>query len=75
MVQTAADVIKAIDNKAAAGESIVSRAGTSSPMAIREQTGFIITTERPVTIGLKSNTDMARVKRQGTEIDINNVIA
>jgi hypothetical protein len=42
---------------------------------VREQTGFIITIKRPVTIDLKDNTDIARVKRQGTEIDVNNVIA
>jgi hypothetical protein len=44
-------------------------------MAVREQTSFIITAKRLVTIGFKGNTDMARVKRQGTEIDANNVIA
>jgi hypothetical protein len=43
-------------------------------MAVREQTSFIITAEGLVTISLKSNTDMAGVKRQGTEIDANNVI-
>jgi hypothetical protein len=75
MVQTAADVIKAIDNKAAAGKSVTSRAGTSSPMAVRERTSFIITTEELVIIGLKNNTDITKVKRQGIKIDANNVIA
>jgi hypothetical protein len=75
MVQTAANAIEAIDNKAAAGESVASRAGTSSLIAVRERTSFTITTEGPVTIGLEDNADMARVKRQGTEIDANNVIA
>jgi hypothetical protein len=75
MVQTAANTIKAINNKAVAGESIVSRARTSSPIAVKERTGFIITIERLVTISLKGNTDIARVKRQGTEINANNIIA
>jgi hypothetical protein len=75
MVWTAANVIEAIDDKAAAGESVASRAETSSLIAIREQTSFIITAERPVTIGLKGNADIARVKRQRTEINANNVIA
>jgi hypothetical protein len=43
-------------------------------MAVRERTGFIITIERPVTVGLKGNTDMAKIKRWRTEIDTNNVI-
>jgi hypothetical protein len=75
MVQTAANAIKAINNKAVAGENVASKARTSSLIAVKEQTSFIITAERPVTISLKSNADMARVKRQGTEIDANNVIA
>jgi hypothetical protein len=74
MVWTAADAIKAINDEAAAGESVASRAGTSSLMAVREQTSFIITAERLVTVGLKGNADIARVKRQGTEINANNVI-
>jgi hypothetical protein len=62
MVQTAANAIKAIDNEAVTGESVASRAGTSSLIIIKEQTSFIITTKRPVTIGLKDNTDIAKVK-------------
>jgi hypothetical protein len=75
MVQTAANTIKAINNKAAASENVASKAGTSSLIAIKEQTSFIITAEKLVTISLKSNTDIARVKRQKTKIDANNVIA
>jgi hypothetical protein len=62
MVQIAADIIKAIDNKAAADESIASRAKTSSLITVRERTSFIITVKRLVTIGLKGNTNMARVE-------------
>jgi hypothetical protein len=74
MVWTAADAIEAINNKAAAGESVASKAGTSSLIAVRERTSFIITVEELVTIGFKGNTDIAGVKRQRTEINVNNVI-
>jgi hypothetical protein len=52
----------------------VSRARTSSLIAVREQTGFIITAERLVIIGLKGNADMAGIERRETKIDANNVI-
>jgi hypothetical protein len=63
MVQTAANVIKAINNKAVAGKSVASRAKTSSLIAVKEQTGFIITIKRLVIISLKNNTDIAKIKR------------
>jgi hypothetical protein len=75
IVQTAANTIEAINNEATAGESVANKARTSSPIAVREQTSFIITTKRPVTISLKDNTNIARVKRQGTKINANNIIA
>jgi hypothetical protein len=75
IVQTAANAIKAINNKAAAGKSIASRARTSSLIAVRERTGFTIITEKLVTISLKDNTNIAEVKRQGIRINANNVIA
>jgi hypothetical protein len=53
----------------------VNKAKTSSLIVVREQTSFIITTKGPVTISLKNNTDIAKVKRRGTEINANNVIA
>jgi hypothetical protein len=75
MVWTVTNAIKAINDKAAAGESVASKAGTSSPITVKEQTSFTITIKRLITIGLKSNADIAKVKRQRTEIDANNVIA
>jgi hypothetical protein len=70
-----ADAIEAIDDEVTADESVASRAGTSSPIAVKEQTSFTITTEGPVTIDLKDNTDIVKVERPGREIDVNNVIA
>jgi hypothetical protein len=62
IVQIAADVIKAINNKTVAGESIVSKARTSSFIAVKKRTSLTITAKRPVTISLKGNTNIAKIK-------------